>query len=82
MRNGARRLLAQAIEAEADAFLAEMNGMQLPDGRDRVARHRHGPDRQLQTGIGPVAVQRVKPRDRGADQGTKQFRFTSAILGR
>ena len=38
LRNGARRLLAQAIEAEADAFLAMMKSVQLPDGRDRLVR--------------------------------------------
>ena len=58
LRSGARRLLAQAIEAEADAFLATMKGMQLPDGRDRLVRHGHGPKRVVQTGIGPVAVAR------------------------
>ena len=41
LRSGARRLLAQAIEAEADAFLATMKGAQLLDGRDRVVRHGH-----------------------------------------
>ena len=39
LRSGARRLLAQAIEAEAEAFLAEMKGAQLADGRERVVRH-------------------------------------------
>ena len=39
LRSGARRLLAQAVEAEAEAFLAEMKGMRLPDGRERVVRH-------------------------------------------
>ena len=34
LRSGARRLLAQAIEAEADAFLVTMKGVQLPGGRD------------------------------------------------
>ena len=82
LRSGARRLLAQAIEAEADAFLATMKGMQLPDGRDRIVRHGHGPERQVQTGIGPVAVQRVRLRDRGADQAAERIRFTSAILPR
>ena len=82
LRSGARRLLAQAIEAEADAFLATMKGMQLPDGRDRIVRHGHGPERQVQTGIGPVAVQRVRVRDRGADQAAERIRFTSAILPR
>ena len=45
LRSGARRLLAQAIEAEADAFLATMKSMHLADGRDRVVRHGHGPER-------------------------------------
>jgi putative transposase len=83
LRNGARRLLAQAIEAEADAFLAEMKGLRLPDGRERVVRHGHGPERLIQTGIGPVVVEPVKLRDRGADEvGAGRVRFTSAILPR
>ena len=82
LRSGARRLLAQAIEAEADAFLATMKGVQLPDGRDRLVRHGHGPERLVQTGIGPVAVQRVRLRDRGADEAGERIRFTSAILPR
>jgi len=82
LRSGARRLLAQAIEVEAEAFLATMKGMQLPDGRDRVVRHGHGPERQVQTGIGPVAVRRVRLRDRGADPAAERICFTSAILPR
>jgi len=88
LRDGARRLLAQAIEAEAEAFLAAMREMRLPDGRERLVRHGHGPERLVQTGIGPVAVQRVRLRDRGAsaggadDAGTGRIRFTSAILPR
>ena len=82
LRDGARRLLAQAVEAEADAFLATMKGAHLPDGRDRLVRHGHGPERQVQTGIGPVEVQRVRLRDRGADEAGERIRFTSAILPR
>ena len=82
LRNGARRLLAQAIEAEAEAFLATMKGLHLPDGRDRMVRHGHGPERQVQTGIGPVAVQRVRLRDRGAGETGHRIGFTSAILPR
>ncbi len=82
LRSGARRLLAQAIEAEADAFLATMKAVQLADGRDRLVRHGHGPERQVQTGIGPVAVQRVRLRDRGAGETGERIRFTSAILPR
>ena len=82
LRSGARRLLAQAIEAEAEAFLAAMKGLNLPDGRDRVVRHGHGPEREVQTGIGPVVVQRVRLRDRGAGETGERIRFTSAILPR
>jgi putative transposase len=82
LRAGARRLLAEAVEAEAEAFLAAMKGLRLPDGRERVVRHGHGPERPVQTGIGPVPVRRVKLRDRGADQGEERIRFTSALLPR
>ena len=55
LRAGARRLLAQAVELEADAFLTAMQELRLPDGRARLVRHGHGPERAIQTGIGPVA---------------------------
>src|ERR687885_303824 len=82
LRSGARRLLAQAVAAEAETFLAEMRGLRLPDGRERLVRHGHGPERLVQTGIGPVPVQRVKLRDRGAGPEGERIRFTSSILPR
>src|SRR5512138_2817878 len=66
LRSGARQLLAQAVEMEAEAFLLAMKGLKLPDGRDRLVRHGHGPERTIQTGVGPVEVERVKIRDRAA----------------
>src|SRR6516165_9784977 len=80
LRSGARRLLAQAIEMEAETFLEAMKDLKLADGRDRVVRHGHGPERAIQTGIGPVEVSRVKIRDRGAASEGERIRFTSAIL--
>ncbi len=80
LRSGARRLLVQAIESEAEAFLAAMKDLKLADGRDRLVRHGHGPTRTIQTGIGPVEVERVKIRDRGATGDGERIRFTSAIL--
>jgi putative transposase len=83
LRAGARRLLAEAVETEAEAFLAEMKGLRLPDGRERVVRHGHGPERLVQTGIGPVPVRQVKLRDRGAgENAAERIRFSSAILPR
>ena len=80
LRSGARQLLAQAVEMEAEAFLAAMKGLKLADGRDRLVRHGHGPERTIQTGIGPVEVERVKIRDRGVAADGERVRFTSAIL--
>ena len=51
-REGARRMLAQVLIAEADFFVAMWKDLKLPDGRDRVVRHGHGPHRAIQTGVG------------------------------
>jgi len=79
-REGARRMLAQALIAEADAFVAQLKDLKLPDGRDRIVRHGYGPERTIQTGIGAVAVRRAKVRDRGEVIEAEKIRFTSAIL--
>ncbi len=79
LRTGARRLIAQAVEAEFETFLASTAELVLPDGRRRVVRHGHDPVRAIQTGIGPIEVQRPKARDRAAASG-ERVRFTSNIL--
>ena len=82
LRTGARRLLAQAIEAEAEDFLAGMAERRLADGRVRFVRHGHGPERTVQTGIGPVEVRRAKVRDRAPAESGNRVRLTSRILPR
>jgi len=57
-----------------------VKNLKLPDGRDRVVRHGHGPHRAIQTGIGPVEVRRAKVRDRGDVGPEAKIRFTSSIL--
>jgi putative transposase len=79
-REGARRMLAQVLIAEADAFVAMWKDVKLPDGRDRIVRHGHGPRRTIQTGVGPVEVRRAKVRDRGEVGAGEKIRFTSSIL--
>jgi len=81
-REGARRMLAEAVRAEADAFVAQYSALVLPDGRQRIVRHGHGPMRTIQTGVGPVEVQRAKVRDRAEVAEAKKIRFTSLILPR
>jgi hypothetical protein len=70
-REGAGRMLAQVLIAEADSFVAMWKDLKLPDGRDRVVRHGDGPHRAIQTGVGPVEVRRAKVRDRG-DVGAEE----------
>jgi putative transposase len=53
--------------------------MEELDGGDRVVRHGHGPQRAIQTGLGPVEVRRAKVRER-ADAAEEKIRFTSSIL--
>jgi transposase-like protein len=79
LREGARRMLMQAIEAEVEAFLTGHADLSDAQGHRRIVRNGHAPLRQIQTGIGPVEVRRPKVRDRGAADGGP-IRFTSAIL--
>lgn len=82
-REGARRMLATALEAEIEAFVGQFSEERLPDGRQRVVRHGYGPERRIQTGIGALEVRRPKVRDRAADvENGEKVRFTSTILPR
>jgi transposase-like protein len=74
-------MLMVALKAEADGFVSRYGGELLVDGRQRVVRHGAGPEREIQTGIGPITVQRQKVRDRATDVPPEaKIRFTSNIL--
>jgi putative transposase len=80
LREGARRMLLQAIEAEVETFLTAHGSLVDEQGRRRLVRNGHAPKRQIQTGIGPLEVRRPKVRDRGGAVGDEPIRFTSAVL--
>jgi putative transposase len=80
LRNGARALLAHAVEAEVAGFLGGHADKLTDDGRARLVRHGHLPEREIMTGIGPVAVRCPRVRDRAAAEGSERIRFSSAIL--
>jgi len=79
LRNGARKLLAQAVEAEVADFLGRYSDLLTEEGRQRVVRHGHLPEREIMTGVGPVAVSTPRVRDR-VGHNESRIRFTSAIL--
>jgi putative transposase len=79
LRNGARALLTQAVEAEVADFLDRHADLRTEAGRQRVVRHGHLPEREITTGIGPVTVRQPRIRDREASAG-EPIRFNPAIL--
>jgi len=80
LRDGAQRLLAQAVEAEAASFLARFSDLTTEDGLQRVVRHGRQPERVIQTGLGPVPVKKPRLRDRGGVEDEEPIQFTSKIL--
>jgi transposase-like protein len=80
LREGARKLIEQAIHAELTTLMNAFSKEKLEDGRARLVRHGHLPEREVMTGIGPVPVKvpRVRDRKPGADKIT----FTPSILPR
>jgi len=79
LRNGARALLTQAVEAEVVALLGSHADKLTDDGRQRLVRHGYLPERDIMTGIGAVTVRCPRVRDR-VGEGSGRIRFSSAIL--
>ncbi len=80
LRAGARQLLVQAVEAEVTSFVEAHGHLTDAAGRRRIVRHGYLPEREIQTGIGPVAVRCPRVRDRGAGAAGAKIHFSSAIL--
>jgi putative transposase len=76
VRQGARQIIAQAVEAELAEFLAQYRDLKDEQGRQAVVRNGYLPERTITTGVGAVEVQVPKVRDR-TSQGIK---FNSALL--
>ena len=76
LRNGARQLITQAVEAELAVLLEEHSSRRLPDGLKALVRNGYLPERMVQTGIGDVTVKVPKVRDRSGNG----IKFNSRIL--
>ena len=76
LRSGARKLIAEAVEAELAEFLASFTDRRDSDGRRAVVRNGYLPEREIQTGIGAVRVKVPKVRDRSGSG----VRFQSSLL--
>ena len=80
---GARRMLAAALEAEVDAYVSSLVDEVDEHGRRLVVRNGHAEPRSLVTGAGPLEVRAPRVNDRRLDEVTgERMRFTSSILPR
>lgn len=76
LRSGARRLIADAVEAELQELLSQYFTFRNMQGHLLVVRNGYLPEREIQTGIGPVKIRIPKIRDKSG-QGIK---FNSTLL--
>lgn len=76
LRAGAEQLVYQAVEAEFQALLGEHAGRRTEDGKAGVVRNGYLPEREIQTGIGPVTVKVPKVRAKTGEPVT----FHSALV--
>ncbi len=64
LRDDAQRLVAQAVQAEFEDFLARFSGERFEDGRAAVVRNGFQPEREVLTGLGSVRARIPKARSR------------------
>jgi putative transposase len=76
LRDGARKMLASAIESEVAAFVAKHNHLHSMDGKAAIVRNGYLPERPIQTGLGDIEVKVPKVRDR-TGSGIK---FNSSLI--
>jgi transposase-like protein len=79
IRQGARKLLAEALEAEIELFISQYAELRDELGRQRIVRNGYLPQREIQSGVGAVKVKAPRVRDRHANS-SKKIRFSSSIL--
>ena len=70
LRLGAQQLINQAVEAELEELLSQHSDRRTDDGNAVVVRNGHLPERQLQTGLGPVTVMIPKVRSKAGEPVT------------
>ena len=80
-REGAQKILAAALEAEVDAYVADLLGGRGDDGHRLVTRNGHARSRTISTVAGAVEIRQPRVDDRRIDAATgKRWRFTSSLV--
>ena len=79
-REGARRMIAAALEAEVEEYVASFTDEVDEDGRRLVVRNGHARERGLTVGSGTVRLRAPRVNDKRVDEGGERQRFSSRIL--
>jgi putative transposase len=79
-RAGARRMLAEALEAEVADYIEAARGQRDEQGRALVVRNGHAREREILLGAGSVALKAPRINDKRVDENGKRRRFESVIL--
>ena len=80
LRDGAREMLGNAIEAEVADYVAAHAHERDADGHRLVVRNGHAVEREVQTGLGAIPVKQPRVNDKRVDDDGNRLRFTSNIL--
>ena len=76
LREGARKMLAVAIEAEVATFIEQHSALKTDEGNSAVVRNGYLPDRSIQTGLDDIEVNVPKIRDRSGSG----IKFNSSLV--
>ncbi|MBA3388384.1 MAG: IS256 family transposase [Rubrobacter sp.] len=79
-RQGARRMLAQALEAEVHDYIEAARGQRDERGYALVVRNGHANEREVLLGAGAVEVKAPRVNDKRVDEDGNRRRFKSVIL--
>ena len=78
LRQGAQRMLAQAVEGEVDEWIAARSHLKDAAGKQQVVRNGYLPERTIVTGLGEIEVKQPRARDRRLPE--ERERFSSTLL--
>jgi len=79
LREGAQKLLVQAVEAEVAVYVDRHAQLRDASGHRLVVRNGHKDEREIQTGVGLIQVRQPRVNDRRMDEHGRRMRFTSTI---
>ena len=80
LRNGARDMLAKAVEQEVQDYLDAHAKILDEHGHRLIVRNGYKDERTIQTGLGDIPVRQPRVNDKRIDEHGQRCRFVSQIL--